>query len=62
MKTVFSQYKRLAGGKLDAVYFVTVRASQLIQQTAVSHHSGKNYRNYKLDIPEVTFKRKKYGK
>ena len=62
VETLCSQYKRVAGGKLDAVNYVTARASQLIQQTVVSHQSGKKYQNYKLDIPEVTLKRKKYGK
>ena len=61
VETLFSQYKRLAGGKLDAANYITARAAQLIQQTVVSHHSGKNYRNCKLGTPEIELKRKKYG-
>jgi len=50
VETLFSQYKRLAGGKLDAANYITARAAQLIQQTVVSHHSGKNYCNCTLEI------------
>ena len=62
VETLFSQYKRLAGGKLDAVNYVTSRAAQLIQQTVTSHHSGSDYRNNKLDIPDIELERKKYGR
>lgn len=62
VETLFSQYKRLAGGKLDAVNYVTARAAQMIQQTVTSHHSGCDYRNDKLDMPDIELRRKKYGK
>ena len=55
---LFSQYKRLADGKLDAANYVTARAAQLIQQTVTSHHSGSEYRNHKLCIPDIELERK----
>ena len=62
VETLFSQYKRLAGSKLDAVNYVTARAAQLIQQTVTSHHSGCDYRNNKLAMSDIELERKRYGK
>ena len=62
VESLFSQYKRIAGSRLDAVNFVNARAAQLIQQTVTSHHSGTDYRDQKLDISHIELERKKYSK
>ena len=62
METLFSQYKRLAGGKLDVANYTTARAAQLIQQTVTPHHSGRDYRDCKLHMADIELERKKYGR
>ena len=64
VESLFSQYKRSAGGKLDATNYPISRAAQLIKQTISTHHSGSCYRNLCLDTCEndIHLKRKKYGK
>ena len=49
VESLFSRYKRSAGGKLDAINYPISRAAQLIKQTVSSHHSGESYRNQSLD-------------
>ena len=42
VKSLFSQYKYAAGGKLDAANYATARAACLVQRAvAPAHHSGK---------------------
>ena len=62
IESIFSQYKYCAGGKLDASNFATARASNLIQQTAASHHSGIGYRNATLSTASLPLKKTSYGK
>lgn len=62
IESIFSQYKYCAGGKLDASNFATARASNLIQQTAASHHSGIGYRDNTLATASLPLKKKSYGK
>ena len=46
VKSLFCQYKRSAGGKLDAINYPISRAAQLIKETVSTHHSGSGYRNH----------------
>lgn len=64
VESLFSQYKRSAGGKLDAINYPISRAAQLIKQTVSTHHSGESYRNQSLDTcqGDVHLQRKKYEK
>ena len=58
------QYKRSAGGKLDAINYPISRAAQLIKETVSTHHSSLGYRNQSLDTSQayVDLKRKKHNK
>ena len=64
VESLFSQYKRSAGGKLDGANYAISRAAQLIKQTVSAHHSGSGYRDLSLDTFEsdIALKRKKYAK
>ena len=62
VETLFSQYKYSVGGKLDAANYITARAAGLVKQTVVTHHSGKNYRDYELSTVSLPLQKKVYGK
>jgi len=64
VESLFSQYKRSAGGKLDAINYPISRAAQLIKQSVAVHHSGVGYRNQSLDTgqQDINLQRKKYHK
>lgn len=63
VESLFSQYKRSAGGKLDAANYTISWAAQLIKQTVSAHHSGTGYRDLSLDtLTDVELQRKKYSK
>jgi len=63
VESLFSQYKRLAGGKLDAANDTVSRVAQLVEQTVSGHHSGTGYRDLSLDtLSDVQLKKKKYDK
>jgi len=62
IETLFSQFKHVAGGKLSSVNYETARAAHLVKHTVVSHHSGLEYRNASLSIPEGTLEKKKYNR
>jgi len=64
VESLFSQYKRSAGGKLDAINYPISRAAQLIKKTLSTHHSGSGYRNHSLGTSQVDvdLKTKKYNK
>ena len=64
VESLFSQYKRSAGGKLDGANYAISRAAQLIKQTVSAHHSGSGYRDLSLDTSEsdIALERKKYAK
>ena len=57
IESIFSQYKYCVGS-----HFATARASNLIQQTAASHHSGIGYRDNTLATASLPLKKKSYGK
>ena len=61
VESLFSQYKYTAGGKLDAVNFVTSRCAHLIKQCATSHHAGKHYRDHSIGVLELPLSKRKYG-
>jgi len=61
VESLFSQYKYSAGGKLDAVNYVTSRCSNLIKQCATSHHAGKHYRDELVGVLELPLSKRKYG-
>ena len=42
----------MAEGKLSSVNYKTARAAHLLKHTVVSHHSGLDYRNVSLSIPQ----------
>ena len=60
LESLFSQYKRSAAGKLDAINYSISRAAQLIKETVSTHHSGSGYRNQSVDScqGDVHLKRK----
>jgi len=62
VESLFSQYKRSAGCKLDSANHAISRAAQLIKQTVSVYHSG--YRDLSLDTSEndIALERKKYKK
>ena len=62
METLFSQYKQIAGGKLDAANYSSSRAASLIKQTACTHHSAKDYKDTELSTTALPLKKKLYGK
>ena len=62
METLFSQFKHTAGEKLSAVNYETACAAHLVKHTVEPHHSGKEYRNVALSIPQGTLEKKKYNK
>ncbi|XP_065907460.1 uncharacterized protein [Dysidea avara] len=64
VESLFSQYKRSAGGKLDAINYPISRAAHLIKETVSTHHSGSGYRNQSLCTfqGDVCLKRKQYNK
>jgi len=64
VESLFSQYKRSAGEKLDAINYPISRAAQLIKETVSTHHSGSGYRDQSIGTcqGDVHLKRKKYNK
>jgi len=61
VERLFGQNKHAAGGKLDAVSYVTARAACLVRQSVSSHHSGKGYRDEAVCTTE-NFLKKIYKK
>ena len=64
VESLFSQYKRSAGGKLDAINYPISRAAQPIKETVSTHHCGSGCRDHSLSTSQVDvdLKRKKYNK
>ncbi|XP_065914376.1 uncharacterized protein [Dysidea avara] len=61
VESLFSQFKRNAGGKLDSCNYVTARCAHLVQQCASGHHSGVGYRDETLTYMELPLHKKSYG-
>ena len=63
VESLFSQYKRSSGGKLDTIKYPISRAAQPIKETESIHHSGSGYRQ-PLDTSQadVDLETKKYNK
>uniref|UniRef100_A0A1X7SVI9 Uncharacterized protein n=1 Tax=Amphimedon queenslandica TaxID=400682 RepID=A0A1X7SVI9_AMPQE len=61
IESLFSQYKYYAGGKLDSANNAICRASNLIQKTVCSHHSGVGYRDNEMSTAVLPLKKKIYG-
>ena len=51
-----------ATGKLDAANYSYSRAVCLVKQVSASHHSGKEYRDGQLDIPDLCMTKKIYNR
>ena len=49
VESLFSQYKHVAGGKLDSVNYTTARGAHLMKQIVSEHHSGAGYRDQTLN-------------
>ena len=62
VESLFSQYKHIAGGKLDSVNYTTARGAHLMKQIVSEHHSGANYRDQNISIAELGLKKKVYNK
>ena len=58
----FSQYKHIAGGKLDAVNYTTARGAHLMKQIVSEHHSGAGYRDQTISVAELGLRKKSYNK
>ena len=58
VESLFSQFRRNAGGKLDSWNYVTARCAHLVQQCASSHHSAIGYRDQTLTYMELPLKKK----
>ena len=52
VKSLYLQFKHVAGEKLSSVNYEIARAAHLVKHTIVSHHSGFDYRNASLSIPQ----------
>ena len=62
VESIFSQYKHIAGGKLDSVNFSTSRCAHLVQQCVAPHHSGKLCRDENASFIELPLVKKQYNK
>lgn len=62
VETLFSQFKHSSGGKLDAANYPVARAACMIKQVVANHHSGTDYRNDKLAVPELPLTKTTYNK
>ena len=62
VESLFSQYKHIAGGKLDAVNYTTARGAHLMKQIVSEHHSGAGYRDQSISVAELGLKKKLYKK
>ena len=62
VETLFSQFKYVAGGKLDASNYVTARAACLIRSAVSVHHSAKGYRDASLATQAPPLEKKKYNR
>jgi len=62
VESLFSHFKRNAGGKLDSCNYMTARCAHLVQQCASTHHSGTGYRDEMLTYSELPLQKKAYGK
>ena len=62
VESLLSQYKYSAGGKLDAVNYVTSRCSYLVKQCTTSHQAGKDYRDQCIGTLELPLVEHKYGR
>ena len=60
VETLFSQYKYMAGSKLDASNYPSCRSKYLAKQAV--HHSGQFYRDQDLTIPLAPLEKKQYNK
>ena len=61
VESLFSQYKHIAGGKLDAVNYTTARGAHLMKQIVSEHHSGTDYRDQSISVAELGLKKKTYN-
>jgi hypothetical protein len=62
IKTLFSQFKYAAGGKLDVSNYATARAACLIRSAVSVHHSAKGYRDAALATQPPPLEKKKYNR
>ena len=62
VESLFSQYKHIAGGKLDAVNYTTARGAHLMKQIVSEHHSGAGYRDQTISVAELGLRKKSYNK
>lgn len=64
VETIFSQYKHMTSGKLDASNYATARASCLTKKSCdmSTHHSGNDYRDCTIQMPTLELSKKKYNK
>lgn len=58
VESLFSQYKHIAGGKLDSVNYTTARGAHLMKQIVSEHHSGADYRDQTISVAELGLKKK----
>jgi len=61
-ESFFSQYKHIAGGKLDAVNYTTARGAHLMKQIVCEHHSGAGYRDQTISVSELGLRKKSCNK
>ena len=61
-ESLFSQYKHIAGGKLDAVNYTTARGVHLMKQIVSEYHSGAGYRDQTISGDELGLRNKLYNK
>ena len=62
VESIFSQYKHIAGGKLDSVNYSNSRCAHLVQQCVATHHSGKHCRDESASFIELPLVKKQYNK
>ena len=62
VESIFSQYKHIAGGKLDAVNYTIARGAHLMKQIVSEHHSGAGYCDQTISVAELGLRKKLYNK
>ena len=62
VESLFSQYKHIAGGKLDSVNYTTARGAHVMKQIVSKHHSGAGYRDQTVSVAELGLEKKVYNK
>jgi len=62
VESLFSQYKHIAGGKLDAVNYTTARGAYLMKQIVFEDHSGAGYHVQTISVAELGLRKESYNK